>query len=144
MAGANELMSYLQGVRSQGVFVGVVSNKPHDLIKQEADRFGWHDMLDIIVGSDEVPKRKPNPEPLAVALKDHPQKDSLLPQKIIYIGDTNADADFAKNGGIRFFGVGDKITHDYQAQAQCKDLTQVLSRLKLLFKNPTADRSPGP
>jgi phosphoglycolate phosphatase len=138
--GADALVNYLNTLRTHGVFVGIISNKPRENIEREMKQFGWDGMFDVIVGSNDVSAGKPNPEPLAKALAKHQQP--INPQKIIYIGDTSTDAAFAKNCGIKFIGVGDKITSPLQPEERCNDLRELLSRIKLLIPNRSGSDLP--
>ena len=129
IAGAQELMEYLQTLRKQGVYVGIISNKPHALIEKDIQRYGWVDFFDTIVGSDDTPKRKPNPAALEAALKNYPVPNPSL-REILYLGDTDTDVEFAKNTGITFIGIGNHITQTTHTGGRVRDLKEALEQIQ--------------
>ena len=62
--GAAEL---LQGLRAQGVRLGIVSTKTGETIEYIMDRLGLGDCLDFVIGSSDVKHHKPHPEGLGCA-----------------------------------------------------------------------------
>jgi phosphoglycolate phosphatase len=134
MDGAQELMEYLQTLRSQGIFVGIISNKPHALIEKDIQRFGWTGFFDTIVGSDDTPKRKPDAAALEAALKNYPQP-APSHRDILYLGDTDTDVEFAKNTGIQFIGIGDHITQMTHAGRRVKNLHEAKNQIQTLLRS---------
>ena len=64
--GARELMARL---RADGTRVAVVSTTEHRLVVTALGRVGLLDLVDLVVGGDDVTRHKPDPEPYARALK---------------------------------------------------------------------------
>ena len=64
--GARELMGRL---RAGGTRVAVVSTTEHRLVVTALGRVGLLDLVDFVVGGDDVARHKPDPEPYARALK---------------------------------------------------------------------------
>ena len=143
MTGADALVRHIRNRRvdDEPVFMGVISNKPHALILEEMQRFGWDGMFDVIVGSDDVAKRKPDPLPLAKALEAYPGTQRPTKAQTLYVGDTDTDHGFAKNCGIKFVGVGDKFSMPLPITEHCTDLTQLLARLQLQQGKPGPEHS---
>ena len=79
--GAAEL---LQGLRAQGVRLGIVSTKTGETIEYIMDRLGLGDCLDFVIGSSDVKHHKPHPEGLEMAL----DRLGLPPERVLYCGDT--------------------------------------------------------
>lgn len=75
--GAAEL---LQGLRAQGVRLGIVSTKTGETIEYIMDRLGLGDCLDFVIGSSDVKHHKPHPEGLEMAL----DRLGLPPERVLY------------------------------------------------------------
>lgn len=96
--GAVEL---LQALKDAGVRTAVVSTKPGDTIRRIFAHQGQPDLLDLVVGGDEVRRAKPHPEGLGLAL----EKLGLCPEQVLFCGDTVIDAATAQAGGCSFCAV---------------------------------------
>mgnify|MGYP000518439968 FL=1 len=96
--GAAEL---LQGLRAQGVRLGIVSTKTGETIEYIMDRLGLGDCLDFVIGSSDVKHHKPHPEGLEMAL----DRLGLPPERVLYCGDTVLDAEAAQRAGLEFAAV---------------------------------------
>lgn len=96
--GAAEL---LQGLRAQGVRLGIVSTKTGETIEYIMDRLGLGDCLDFVIGSSDVKHHKPYPEGLEMAL----DRLGLPPERVLYCGDTVLDAEAAQRAGLEFAAV---------------------------------------
>lgn len=96
--GAAEL---LRALKSTGARTAIVSTKPGDTIRRIFDYQGQLDLLDLIVGGDEVTHAKPNPEGLRLAL----EKLGLHAEQVLFCGDTVIDAATAQAGGCDFCAV---------------------------------------
>ena len=70
---------------------------------------GIEKFFDVLMTAEKYSKPKPNPEPLLLALK----KLNLKPDQVVYIGDTQIDADAAKAAGITFIHYGKKNVNGY-------------------------------
>lgn len=131
MPGADEMVRYLNKLRPHGLYVGIISNKPSDIIRREMKPFGWDGMFEIIVGPTEVVHAKPHPASLAKVLESYP--DTISPRDILYLGDSNTDAQFARNCGVRFLGVGHGITEPLEVQQHCVDIHAAQRRLRMVL-----------
>lgn len=133
LPGADSFVRYLNELRKNGIFVGIISNKPKANIEQEMKNYGWEKMFDVIIGSDNVAVGKPDPAPLAAALEHYPHKERLRQREILYVGDSNTDAAFAKNCAIQFLGIGNNFTLPLEPHEKCEDLHEALQRIKRLL-----------
>jgi phosphoglycolate phosphatase-like HAD superfamily hydrolase len=131
--GAQAFVEYLASLRTDGVYIGIISNKPTANIVREMKQFGWEGTFDVIVGSDSVSKGKPHTEALSKALEDYAKKDNLVPKQIVYIGDSTTDAQFAKNCGVRFIGIDESKFNTLEPQERCNNLHELLNRMRLLM-----------
>ena len=94
------IMNLLAELKKRSYSINVLSNKPHQETVMIVEKVLNYYKFDIIQGAqNEVPK-KPNP---AAALMIA-QQLKILPNKVLYVGDTNVDMQTAVNAGM--FGVG--------------------------------------
>ena len=91
----------LEALKHAGVRTAIVSTKPGDTIRRIFDHLGRLDLLDLVVGGDEVQHAKPNPEGLRLAL----EKLGLQAEQVLFCGDTVIDAATAQAGRCRFCAV---------------------------------------
>lgn len=96
--GAAEL---LRGLHARGVKLGVVSTKRRDTLEIILQRHGVLDTLELVVGSSDVKKPKPDPEGLHIAL----ERLGVAPRQLLFCGDTVLDAGAANNAGTDFAAV---------------------------------------
>lgn len=91
----------LRQLRQNGARIAIISNKTHHRIQEKFDQDGVPELIDLIIGSNDVEAHKPDPTGLLMAL-DHfhiAKKDAL------YIGDSFVDAEAARNAGLDFVGI---------------------------------------
>lgn len=96
--GAAEL---LRGLKARGVKSAIVSTKRGDTIEIIMDRLGLGDTIQLVIGSADVTRHKPDPEGLLVAAA----RLGVTPAETLFCGDTVLDAGAAKNAGCRFAAV---------------------------------------
>lgn len=96
--GINEL---LDGIRSKGYKLGVVTNKPDEAAHNIIEHY-FNDKIDAVVGANTTKRRKkPEPDGVDYCLE-------LLNSKrenAIYVGDSDVDVATAKNAGLTGIGV---------------------------------------
>ena len=98
LPGGEEL---LRGLKAQGVKVAIVSTKRGDTIQIILERLGMAETVDLVVGSADVTRHKPDPEGLLLALG----RLGVKPGNALFCGDTVLDAGAAKNAGTHFAAV---------------------------------------
>lgn len=96
--GAAEL---LRALKESGVRTAIVSTKPGETIRQIFAYQALEELLDLVIGGDEVYHAKPHPEGLHLAL----ERLGLGPERVLFCGDTVIDAATAQAGGCRFCAV---------------------------------------
>lgn len=129
LPGAAELLSALKGA---GVPAAIVSTKPGDTIRRIFEHQGQLDLLNLVVGGDEVSRSKPDPEGLRLAL----ERLNLTAEQVLFCGDTVIDAATAQAGGCDFCAVLNGTTPreafaDYPHVYIADDLSQLQRFLKL-------------
>ena len=58
----------LDTLHSQNIYLGVVSNKLGEYLREEADQFGWNRYFGRLVGAFDAEQDKPAPDPVTLAL----------------------------------------------------------------------------
>ena len=85
----------LTKLKSQGITLGVVTNKLHDLALVVVDILGLTGLFDVVIGSDNVSKTKPDKEGMLKAIE---MVDGQK-EKTLYVGDNAMDLVTANNAG---------------------------------------------
>lgn len=91
----------LQMLRYKGCQIGIVTTKFRYRIEQILSRFDALDLVDMIVGAEDVKVEKPNPEGLLWVV----ERLQLGKSDILYVGDSIVDAKTAQNADMNFAGV---------------------------------------
>ncbi|QDU25926.1 Phosphoglycolate phosphatase, chromosomal [Anatilimnocola aggregata] len=91
----------LRGLRQSGYRLGIVSTKYRYRIQSILSHLGAHDLVDVIVGGEDVRQHKPAPEPLWRALS----RWQLAPDEALYCGDHPVDAQAAEAAEVPFVAV---------------------------------------
>ena len=96
--GVKESLTHL---KKNGYTLAIVTTKFHYRIEQILNKHNAYDLIDVIVGAEDVKTEKPNPEGLLWLI------DYLGAEKtdILYIGDSVVDAKTAENAKVRFAAV---------------------------------------
>ncbi len=102
---AHETIKYL---KDQGCKVGVVTSKINKVASHHLDITKLSNLIDGLIGYDDVEKHKPHPDPLLKALEVFDTKAS----DAIYVGDHENDMIAAKRAGMTSCAV----TYSYRLQ----------------------------
>ncbi len=91
LEGAVALLDFL---KTQTIYVALVSNKRGPTLRQEAESLGWTHYFDKLIGADDAEQDKPSPAPALLALDG--SGISAGPD-VWFIGDTVIDLECANN-----------------------------------------------
>ena len=94
-------VSTLQALRARGARIGIISSKTRSRIQEKVDRDNVPELIDHIIGSDDVSAHKPDPEGIRKALAWF----DVPPADVLYTGDSYVDASAAQNAGVDFAAV---------------------------------------
>jgi len=94
-------------LKSRGIPMGVVSNKPHALTQLTLEKLDLNQYFKTALGADATANKKPHPEPLLTALKTL----GGSPQRSIMIGDSLVDAQAGRAAGMAVGLVAHGYTH---------------------------------
>ena len=86
---------------ARGLRLGVVSNKLESLSVVMLEGLGWGPMFPVVVGGDSTRKRKPDPEPLLLAM----ERLGVSPGRTLMVGDSPNDIRAARAAGCASCGV---------------------------------------
>ena len=87
----------LEENRLKGIRNAVVTNKPERFVRSILDHFGLGGMIDIVVGGDSGPPRKPAPDMLLHVLR----VSGVDASHALMVGDGPADIDAARAAGVQ-------------------------------------------
>jgi len=85
----------LSRLKELGVAIAVVSSNPRDIILKMLRAVGLADMVDAVVGQDEVCEGKPSPEPVLKAM----ERLGAEPGEALVVGDSIYDVRAGKSAG---------------------------------------------
>jgi phosphoglycolate phosphatase len=103
-----DTISTLKRLKLNGFNTGIVTTKYHYRIIETLSTHGALDLIDIIVGGEDVKVPKPSPEGLLLAI------DSLNSQRnnVLYVGDSLVDAKTALAANVDFAAVTTGVTKE--------------------------------
>lgn len=96
-----ESVEVLRELHRRGRKTGIVSTKRRIRILEKFERDGIPELVDHVVGVEDVSEAKPSPEGIKKALEHF----GMEPGEALYVGDSPFDAEAAKNAGVDFAGV---------------------------------------
>jgi len=121
----------LPEARHMGLKLGVVTNTFDRFVHRILRHTGLLPMFDVVVSSDTVPQRKPDPGPLLHACRTI----SVQPSHALFVGDSRNDAEAAQAAHMRMvcmtygYNEGDPV-----ANLPCLAFLDDMSELPLLLK----------
>ncbi|WP_136440513.1 phosphoglycolate phosphatase [Pacificoceanicola onchidii] len=83
------VVTALEQLKGAGYSLGVCTNKPHAPSLQILDLLDLTRFFDVVIGGDSLAVKKPDPAPL------HASFDALPGQPVLYVGDSEVDAETA-------------------------------------------------
>lgn len=96
----------LKALKTAGFPLGIVSTKYRYRINTILKRESLNNLIDLIVGGEDVANHKPDPEGLNIALDGL----KVRPNETVYIGDSPTDAQTAGNAKVPFIAVLSGVT----------------------------------
>lgn len=122
----SDTIKILSHLKSKGMKTGIVTTKYHYRINEILNKFDINNLIDIIVGGEDVKNAKPHPEALLTAI----EKLNAHNDNILYIGDSIIDAKTAHSANVDFIAVTTGATEkDEFMQFPCIAVVSTLSEL---------------
>ena len=119
----------LKNLKSQGIYVSVVSNKEGHHLRKEVSHLGWDTHFSRVVGAQDTEADKPSPIPVFAALQD---SKIVASHDVWFVGDSIVDVMCARASGCVpiVVGEGEASQQDDIVHAKdCSGLMQLLARL---------------
>ena len=120
-------------LRENGYKIAIVTTKFHYRIEQILNKYSATDLIDVIVGAEDVKVEKPNPEGLlwVIDYLGVPKAD------VLYVGDSIVDAKTAENANVQFAAVLTGTTSGKEFRSYCsvyisKNVTEVCKNVLML------------
>lgn len=121
--GSKECLQALQG---QGIKTAIVTTKNHGRIEDILKKFEASELVELIVGGDDVKCAKPSPEGLLWAMEHL----GVEAEEVLYVGDSIVDAKTAEAAGVEFAAVlTGTTTREEFAEFECKAVCEDISEL---------------
>jgi phosphoglycolate phosphatase len=86
----------VEALRARGLKLGIVSTKYRRRISEVLDREAMLYAFPVIIGGDDVNQHKPDPQGLFEAM----ERLECLPASVVYVGDSEVDAELARRAGV--------------------------------------------
>jgi len=99
-----EAKETLEILSQKGIKMGIVTSTPRQSMVFKLPPLvdsGVNNLLEVIIHADDVPFKKPAPDPLLACSK----RLGLLPEHCMYVGDARTDIQAGKAAGMRTVGV---------------------------------------
>lgn len=90
------LKDAMKQLKARGAKIMMVTSGRHDIVTHELKIFGMIDLFDAIVGEDDSPKLKPNPDPAYLACK----LAGVKPEDTLFVGDAPSDFSSGNRAGM--------------------------------------------
>ena len=91
----------LETLHSRGILLGVASNKFGPFSRGALKHLGVSHYFMSMIGAGDVPRNKPFPDMIQVALKEM----NLSPEDVVFVGDTLTDIDTGKQAGVDVYAL---------------------------------------
>lgn len=91
----------LDALKAEGYHLALITNKPSRFLPMLLAELKMTDYFALVLGADDVAKRKPHPAPLFVTLGHF----GLRQEELLFVGDSRNDIESARSAGVRTVGV---------------------------------------
>lgn len=121
----------LERMRAAGLRTACVTNKAIAFTEPLLIATGLRGLLDLVVGGDSLPRKKPDPLPL----RHIAERFGLSPSQLLVIGDSANDSEAARAAGcpvvlVSYGYTGGKDVRDLDADAIVDDLVEAASLIQ--------------
>jgi phosphoglycolate phosphatase len=96
----------LTHLKDEDIKLGIVSTKFRYRIESILRRENLSELFSVIIGGEDVLRKKPDPEGLLTAI----EMLKVSPLKSVYVGDSTVDAETARRAGVPFIAVLTGVT----------------------------------
>ena len=101
----------LRRIKDSGAKTAIISSKTRRRIMQTLTRDNIADLVEFVIGSEDVKTHKPSPEGMFMAI----ERFGADKKDVLYIGDNVIDGEAAQNAGVDFAAVltGNNVREDF-------------------------------
>ena len=101
----------LKKIKEAGAKTAIISSKTRRRIMQTLTRDKITDLVEFVIGSEDVKSHKPSPEGILMAI----ERFKVAKSDVLYIGDNVIDGGAAQNAGVDFAAVltGNNVKEDF-------------------------------
>lgn len=101
----------LKKIKKSGAKTAIISSKTRRRIMQTLTRDKISDLVEFVIGSEDVKSHKPSPEGILMAI----ERFKAAKEDVLYIGDNTIDGEAARNAGVDFAAVvtGNNVKEDF-------------------------------
>ena len=101
----------LRRIKESGAKTAIISSKTRRRIMQTLTRDNIADLVEFVIGSEDVKTHKPSPEGMFMAI----ERFGAYKKDVLYIGDNVIDGEAAQNAGVDFAAVltGNNVREDF-------------------------------
>ena len=123
----------LEMLHSQGISLGVASNKFGRFSRGALSHLGVSDYFKSVIGAGDVPRNKPFPDMIHAALGEM----SLSPEEVVFVGDTLTDIETGKEAGVDVYALPTGFYSKTElSQKRPKRILRNLKELIQVVENP--------
>jgi phosphoglycolate phosphatase len=101
-----ETIPMLRKLKARNCHVGIISTKYRYRIMATLEKYEIVDLVDEIIGGEDVSVAKPDPQGVLEAIR----RFGVTPADVLYVGDSIVDAQTAENAGVDFAAVTTGMT----------------------------------
>lgn len=114
-----QVKATLQALAAKGLPMAIVTNKPTPFVAPLLASLGIADAFSLIIGGDDVIVKKPHPAAIFLVLGNF----GLLPQQLLFVGDSRNDILAAQAAGVPNIGMTFGYNYGEPIAASRPDLT---------------------
>lgn len=111
----------LKKLREKGIKTALATNGRHAFAQKVLAQFNWHECFDATLSADEVASPKPAPDQLNELMA----RFNCNANETLFVGDTQIDAETAKNAGTHFAIVSRKRNRRVKAKNRLTSLNEL-------------------
>lgn len=121
----------LEQLKEQGIRLAIVSTKRNETIEKGLNLMGAKHLFEFWIGTDDVKRVKPDPEPVLLAL----ERLGVSKEDAMMIGDNYHDIQAGKNAGVKTAGVawslkGEEFLQQFNPDYMLHHMSDLLTIVK--------------
>jgi phosphoglycolate phosphatase len=122
----------LRALKARGLRTAVVTNKPERATREILASLDLAPLIEVVVGGDTAPERKPHPAPVLLAL----ERLAVAPAEAVMVGDNHHDVSAARAAGVRAIAVTYGYSHVPHAELGAERLIATFPELLAALELP--------